>query len=487
MSRRMTACVFCWLCATVPIPANAAPNFVFGLDPGGAYDVRANGQVVIQGAIPGPAGEVTFDADPSLPISILPAGAPPADTIPPAVVGDLAVTAATQLTATLGWTAVGDDGMTGRATAYEIRRSSAPIDSSSWAAATAVDVPFAPADPGTPEVLVVTGLTAATTYHFAIRAVDEAGNRSPVSPDAAGQTMPAGDTSPPSTPGGLTAATNLDRVDLAWSGSPEPDLAGYLLYRRETGAGAPPPVTIGGIRTISFADSGVQAEVEYAYSIAARDSSGNVSSPSGEVRVRPALQGFLPEVSDFQSEASIDSILAGGRCLARVAWTAQTARRFAGFAVDRSSDAGASWDRRTQAPLAGAGPFVFQEDLAAGSYLYRISAVSPRGYELAFNAMSLSWDGKSLGPAVAGPFPNPSAGSFELRFALAQPTRVRVALYDLSGRLLGLLRDAAEGSGQHPWRWDRSQRAWRSLASGVYLLQVETGGTRLARKIIVRK
>jgi chitodextrinase len=92
----------------------------------------------------------------------------------------IAVSSITDTTATLSWTAVGDDSLTGTATSYEIRYSTSPITVASFSSATAVTAPT-PAASGTSQSVTVTGLSRQVTYYFALRAVDEAGNRSALS------------------------------------------------------------------------------------------------------------------------------------------------------------------------------------------------------------------------------------------------------------------------------------------------------------------
>jgi chitodextrinase len=102
------------------------------------------------------------------------------DVIRPAP-ASVAVTSVTDSSATLAWTAVGDDSLTGTATAYEIRYSTALITAANFASATAVTGVPAPAAPGTAQSVVARGLSRQVTYYFALRTVDEAGNRSALS------------------------------------------------------------------------------------------------------------------------------------------------------------------------------------------------------------------------------------------------------------------------------------------------------------------
>lgn len=104
-----------------------------------------------------------------------------ADAVRPAPITTLAITGTTETTAALRWTAVGDDSVTGTATSYEVRYSTAPITAANWSAATQATGEPAPTAAGTVQNFTVTGLTRETAYYFAIRAADEAGNMSALS------------------------------------------------------------------------------------------------------------------------------------------------------------------------------------------------------------------------------------------------------------------------------------------------------------------
>jgi len=107
----------------------------------------------------------------------------PVDSTPPAAIPDLVRWASSDHSVTLAWTAPGDDGREGTAAAYACRYAAAPITDATWEDAQVVPVPddCAPGPAGSRDRLTVTGLAAATTHWFAVRARDEAGNWSPVS------------------------------------------------------------------------------------------------------------------------------------------------------------------------------------------------------------------------------------------------------------------------------------------------------------------
>ena len=111
-----------------------------------------------------------------------------ADGVPPSRVTDLAAADVGSTVLGLAWTAPGDDGLTGTAAQYELRMSASPIDETNFGSATPVPLP-PPRAGGQGESAEVSGLAFTTGYHFAIRAVDELGNRGPVSNDAPATTL----------------------------------------------------------------------------------------------------------------------------------------------------------------------------------------------------------------------------------------------------------------------------------------------------------
>lgn len=88
---------------------------------------------------------------------------------------------ATATALTLSWTSPGDDSLTGTATQFDLRYSATPITSANFSTCTRVTGLPAPAPAGTTQSFTVLGLSANTTYYFAIRAADERGNWSGLS------------------------------------------------------------------------------------------------------------------------------------------------------------------------------------------------------------------------------------------------------------------------------------------------------------------
>jgi hypothetical protein len=97
------------------------------------------------------------------------------------IAGLFPIASAAAGSATMRWTAPGDDSLAGRATAYDVRYSLAPITAANFTSATKVTGVPAPKVAGSAESLTVTNLVAGSGYYFALKTVDEAANWSGIS------------------------------------------------------------------------------------------------------------------------------------------------------------------------------------------------------------------------------------------------------------------------------------------------------------------
>jgi hypothetical protein len=118
------------------------------------------------------------------------------------------------------------------------------------------------------------------TVSLAGKSVDIEG---PISPEIVVETK---DVFPPHIPAGLFAVSAPEEgaIDLSWSPNTEPDLAGYAVYRSESGSS---PQRISGsapLDTSNFRDKTAMPGHEYAYSVTAIDHSGNESARSPEAK-----------------------------------------------------------------------------------------------------------------------------------------------------------------------------------------------------------
>src|SRR6185295_4113257 len=127
-----------------------------------------------------------------------------------------------------------------------------------------------------------TGLIAATTYSYRVKAVDAANNVSVNYSTVATATTQAAppDTTPPTDPTGLTAtAVSSSQIDLAWTASTDSGGSGLAGYRVERcqGAGCSTFAQIATPSTNSYSDPGLTAGTSYSYRVRAIDGAGNLS------------------------------------------------------------------------------------------------------------------------------------------------------------------------------------------------------------------
>lgn len=92
-------------------------------------------------------------------------------------------------------------------------------------------------------------------------------------------------------------------------------------------------------------------------------------------------------------------------------------------------------------------------------------------------------DGGAPAALVMAPaWPNPFNPVTHLAFALPEAGRVRLAAYDVRGRLADVILDGELAAGRHEVRWSAAGHS-----SGVYLVRLEAGGRTLSRKVVLLK
>ena len=90
------------------------------------------------------------------------------------------------------------------------------------------------------------------------------------------------------------------------------------------------------------------------------------------------------------------------------------------------------------------------------------------------------------------PFPPPGRGTFGnpatvIRYELPAPVHVKLAVYDIVGRKVRTLVEAVEPAGFRQIAWDGANEAGVRVTSGTYLVHIEAGAYRMARKITLMK
>jgi chitodextrinase len=187
------------------------------------------------------------------------------DTTPPSQPGSLLVSGRTATSLTLGWTASTDNVGVDH---YEVARDGTVLGNT-------VSTGYTD-----------TGLAPSSLHHYAVVAVDAAGNRSSAAL-VDGTTAP--DTTPPTAPTGLTlVGATATQVSLSWTAATDDvGVTGYRVFRNG--------VLLGTSATTSYTDATVTGSTSYSYTVRAVDAAGNVSLDSAALSVTtPAAPDTTP-------------------------------------------------------------------------------------------------------------------------------------------------------------------------------------------------
>jgi hypothetical protein len=79
--------------------------------------------------------------------------------------------------------------------------------------------------------------------------------------------------------------------------------------------------------------------------------------------------------------------------------------------------------------------------------------------------------------------PNPFRGRTALRYGISEATRVRLEIFDVTGRLVRVLVDAEQNAGNYALAWDGRDEDGRSLESGTYYGRLRADGATRVRKL----
>jgi chitodextrinase len=219
--------------------------------------------------------------------------------MPPATTVDLKLVSVTAHTATVSWTAPGDDGTLGQANRYDIRVFEKRINRETWAVSKVIAHPPLPKASGSSETYTIDGLEGDTAYYIALRTYDEANNESGISNNV--RTLSADDV-PPSEVMDLSAKTNTSEwgsLIVNWTApgdsgsngqsasydlrvSTSPITASNFSSAAKVSAPVPSPRGAAEQATVT----GLNPEALYYAALKSKDSEGNLSAMSNVASAR---------------------------------------------------------------------------------------------------------------------------------------------------------------------------------------------------------
>ena len=148
------------------------------------------------------------------------------------------------------------------------------------------------------------------------------------------------------------------------------------------------------------------------------------------------------------------------------------------FPTFQTTDGGATWQPADFG--ARVNRFRFLSDTlgyAVGRRVYRYTTEPATGVAAVEHALPRSL---LLHPN----YPNPFNPATTIRYVLPAPAKVRITVYDVTGRHLRVLLNQQQSAGEQTIAWDGTDDTGRILPSGVYLYTIEAGPARQTRMMV---
>ena len=80
--------------------------------------------------------------------------------------------------------------------------------------------------------------------------------------------------------------------------------------------------------------------------------------------------------------------------------------------------------------------------------------------------------------------PNPFSAGVKASYAVGRTMPVRLAVYDVEGRLVRIVEDGIQAAGEHTATWDGTDSSGGRAGSGIYFVKVEAGNRAVTRKAV---
>jgi chitodextrinase len=416
---------------------------------------------------------------------------------------------------TLHWTAPGDDSTTGTAALYDIRYSASAITPANWSSAIQVTGEPTPHAAGTAESMLITGLQPATTYYFAIKAADEAGNWSGLSNIATITT--ANEQIPPASITTL-AVTNRTgtTITLKWTATGDDSTTGTCAsydirystsviteanWASATQVSGEPTPHVAGTQD-SMVITGLTSNRTYYFAIKASDEVPNVSGLSNVVSattldiIPPATILDLSAITGVNpGEISLSWTAPGDDALIGTA-SAYVIKAALREITEANFDSFLSIDN-PPAPLAGGSSQQWTlSDLAPGmEYHIAIKTIDAAGNQSALSNIAVA-TAKSFGAdginelaglpesyALNQNYPNPFNPTTSLKFSILKAGKTRIEIFDALGRSIKVLVNEYIPAGNFVCFWDGTDADGDNVASAVYFVRLTSGEFSQTRKM----
>jgi len=442
-------------------------------------------------------------------VRVTPMGRDTCDTVRPGTIADLSPDLVSSTMVLLTWTATADDGMlaaSGPEREFDLRFRTVPInDDTSWGVATTVSGEPTPGPVGQYHEKWLDHLQSCTWYYFANRARDDNANLGGLHGEVHVRTLCSGGGG-----GGLSAqrATDGEReasarpqgggapgalpegartADAMADGSAEPAalkpaIGSLVVETRRDGAGGW-TITLRAVSQVEglAATDSTTAVVQQEDEAAGWRTRGRLSPPLGDDRL------------------GLCALRDGGRIVVRGGYQVEQMAAGLREGPRRYVLASAAHSRLGDltAGLAGGDEATLEDgDTLVVRYAASAQATpTPEGWLAVLSrsaslATAAQHPGPGAGSSVPPEFalyqsrPNPFGASTTIRFDLPRPAQVRIEVFDLLGRRVAQVSDAAFPAGSHAVAWEPRAAEGR-VRPGIYVYRIRAGEFQDQKKMIL--
>jgi len=180
-------------------------------------------------------------------------------------------------------------------------------------------------------------------------------------------------------------------------------------------------------------------------------------------------------------------------------WATESETDNLGFVLERADGASAAWQiiasYKTEAALTSCGnsssrneySFTDNTTQAGTSYRYRLSDVNSKGNITILSSLSIRVTALPLTTTLAKAYPNPFNPRTLIAYNLAVDSEVSLTVYDMLGRKVRELQSGHKPAGSYQALWNGADDNGMPLASGSYLVRLQTKDTNQVQKVMLIK
>jgi hypothetical protein len=170
----------------------------------------------------------------------------------------------------------------------------------------------------------------------------------------------------------------------------------------------------------------------------------------------------------------------------RVTWQLSKIDEEATFEISRAGGAaGTAWTAIAPAISRDGLSFGFVDNAveAGAQYRYQVQVSDGHGSRMLFETEAVSTPKLPL--TLAQNVPNPFNPSTTIRYYLPERCRVRVEVYDVSGRMIASLADRDQPTGHYSLEWNGRDNLGKPVSSGIYFCRLQAGKEMRSRKMVL--